>query len=270
MNSGNTRVNASPLYASDGDNNTIIGSNSGSTYINHEGNNILFGAEVSGVANEMGVIRIGNMSGSSIQTTCYIAGIAGNSVSNQQVVTIDTSNGQMGSVNLSFLTGLYSSITSPTSTITTTETIIVGGSSAPVIAAGSLKAGDSYLIRLQGSCSSLLGGTSTFKLRMGTAGSVSDGVIWSAPITAATLGTTVNFVAEIVITIKTVGASATLGGYMSIINTGLVGLIPTASAVVVGTPSTFSSNTNNYLSATFVTSVGSLSAAFTIATIEKL
>ncbi|HXB13417.1 MAG TPA: hypothetical protein VNZ45_15625, partial [Bacteroidia bacterium] len=65
-------------------NNTIIGAQSGLNYTSSESNNINIGVAVPGVTGESNVTRIG----SDTQATCFITGITGNTVSNQQFVTI--------------------------------------------------------------------------------------------------------------------------------------------------------------------------------------
>ncbi|HVW99249.1 MAG TPA: hypothetical protein VHA52_02245 [Candidatus Babeliaceae bacterium] len=72
--------------------NIAIGVGSGTNYTSSESNNILINN--TGIIGDSGVIRIGNGN----QTSAYIAGVSGVSVSNQNFVTIDTSTGQLGSV----------------------------------------------------------------------------------------------------------------------------------------------------------------------------
>ena len=77
-----------------GGNNTVVGCTSGSAYTSSEGNNLILGYNIAGTAAESNVIRIGNSS----NTSCYITGIEGVSVSNLNVVTVNTSTSQLGSV----------------------------------------------------------------------------------------------------------------------------------------------------------------------------
>lgn len=83
-----------------GQDNTIIGrvggSAAGSNYTSSESSNILLNNV--GVTGESHIIRIGTQ-GSSLgqQNACFIAGIEGVSVSNKNIVTINTSTGQLGS-----------------------------------------------------------------------------------------------------------------------------------------------------------------------------
>ena len=75
-----------------GGGNILIGSGSGSSYTGGESSNILL--DNTGTLSESFAIRIGT---GGRQTSCYIAGIEGVSVSNKNYVTINTSSGQLGS-----------------------------------------------------------------------------------------------------------------------------------------------------------------------------
>jgi len=80
-----------------GGNNIVISDvNGASSYTTTESSNIIIGSI--GVIGDNNTIRIGTQgSSTSEQDTCYIAGIAGVSVSNLNLVTINTSTGQLGS-----------------------------------------------------------------------------------------------------------------------------------------------------------------------------
>jgi hypothetical protein len=75
--------------------NVGFGNAVGSAYSGAESSNILISN--AGVNAESNVIRIGTQgTGNSQQNACYIAGIAGVTTANTQVVTINTSTGQLG------------------------------------------------------------------------------------------------------------------------------------------------------------------------------
>lgn len=74
-----------------GNNNTSLGVNAGNAYNSSETGNILIGYNVQGTAGENDTTRIGLL-----QTKCFIAGINGNTVSNAEYVTIDSTTGQLG------------------------------------------------------------------------------------------------------------------------------------------------------------------------------
>lgn len=80
-------------------NNIIIGYNAGIAYDASESSNIIIGNE--GITSESNVIRIGftgSLTGE--QNKCFIAGITGVTTSNSQMVTIDSTTGQLGVATL--------------------------------------------------------------------------------------------------------------------------------------------------------------------------
>ena len=80
-----------------GDNNTVIGFQAGSVYDGAQSNNILIANP--GNLLDADTIRVGET-----QTSAYIAGVAGVTTSNGEVVTIDTTTGQLGSRPDAFIT----------------------------------------------------------------------------------------------------------------------------------------------------------------------
>ena len=105
-----------------GNNNTCVGSILGGNYTSSESNNIIIGYNIGGTAGESNVIRIGNSS----NNACYIQGIEGVSVSNLNVVTINTSTGQLGSQAAS--SGTVTSVSG-----TTNQVSVASGTTTPVI-----------------------------------------------------------------------------------------------------------------------------------------
>lgn len=89
--------NAALANVSTGIFNVAIGASSATSYIGAESSNITISA--AGTAAESNVIRIGTQgTGNGQQNTCFVAGIVGVTVSNTQLVTINSSTGQMGVV----------------------------------------------------------------------------------------------------------------------------------------------------------------------------
>lgn len=82
-----------------GTDNCFFGRAAGSAYTGAESNNILVGSNVNGTVGESNVCRIGSGTGTGTGqlNTVYFSGIAGNTVSNLQFVTIDTTTGELGS-----------------------------------------------------------------------------------------------------------------------------------------------------------------------------
>lgn len=99
-----------------GTDNIGIGYQAGANYTTSESGNIIIG-RAHGTAAESNKTRIGyNSANASIQTGCFIDGIAGVSVSNTAYVTINTSTGEMGSAaipatGVTSLTGTANQIT---------------------------------------------------------------------------------------------------------------------------------------------------------------
>ena len=92
---------SSLLFLQTGDNNTCLGYNSGSAYITNESSNIIIGSNTVGTIGDNNVIRIGTQGGASgQQNRCFIAGIVGVTTSNSQLVTIDSTTGQLGVTDL--------------------------------------------------------------------------------------------------------------------------------------------------------------------------
>ena len=77
-----------------GSSNILIGATAGGSFTTNESNNIIIGN--SGVIGDSLTTKIG-----STQTSCYMAGIANVATTNSQLVTINTSTGQLGSVPMS-------------------------------------------------------------------------------------------------------------------------------------------------------------------------
>ncbi len=96
----NTAIgSAAGLALLSGTNNIFIGYLAGSAYSSSESSNISIGSL--GVVAESNTIRIGEQgSGLSQQNKIYIAGIAGVTTSNTNIVTLDTTTGQLGAVNI--------------------------------------------------------------------------------------------------------------------------------------------------------------------------
>lgn len=91
----NTALGYTSLENCHGSYNTAVGNNSGHNYTSTEASNVLLAN--AGVIAESNVMRLGTQgSGVGQVNTAYAAGIVGNTVSNAQLVTIDSSTGQLG------------------------------------------------------------------------------------------------------------------------------------------------------------------------------
>lgn len=79
--------------------NIILGFTAGQSYTSSESSNILINNL--GVVGESNTTRIGTQGSSAAQqNACFVAGIVGNTVSNAELVTVNSSTGQLGVANL--------------------------------------------------------------------------------------------------------------------------------------------------------------------------
>lgn len=164
---------------STGTNNISIGQSAGGGYTTSDSSNICIGNN--GTTPESNTIRIGTQGSSTgQQNTCYIAGIAGVSVSNLNVATINTSTGQMGSTaTLALANGGTNA-----SLVASNGGIFYSTATAGAILAGTATAGQ--IIR-SGASGAPSWSTATYPATAGTSGNVltSDGTNWTSAAPAA-------------------------------------------------------------------------------------
>ena len=186
-----------------------------------------------------------------LQTSRNINGVAFNGTANI-AVTGSTENADI-------VTG--------SSGINTTETVIV---KTAALAANRLAAGTTIRITWMGTCTSTAANVSTFAVRIGTAGTTSDGLMQSAATAvAATSGTAIPFKAVLEITIRTAGSSATSHGFLTLIQTGVTGIAAQTTQVILPTFTNFNSTTaSNIISATYKSAASTTTCTFQDAIIE--
>lgn len=147
--------------------------------------------------------------------------------------------------------------------INTTETIIVGGLNSFRVKANQLKVGSVIQATLQGTCTSTVANASTWRIRIGTAGTTSDGAVFTAANSvAAASGTNIPFVATLVMTVRTLGAAATLSGYLTLQNTGVTGISAVTLQTVAATVAAFNSTVDNWMSFTYVAAAATTTSTF--------
>ena len=128
-----------------GSSNIGIGSAAGAAYLSSESNNILVGHP--GIVADANIIRIGLQgSGASQQNKCFIAGITGVTTSNSQMVTVNTTTGQLGAATISggtvtsvsvvsangFAGTVATATTTPAITLSTTITGVLSGNGTAI------------------------------------------------------------------------------------------------------------------------------------------
>jgi len=156
--------------------------------------------------------------------------------------------------------------TSASSAINTTETILV---SSPVLSAGRFMTSTFIKIAFTGTNTSSVAGTSTFRVRIGTAGTTADTLVFTATTAnSAASGTAVAFSGEIIMTIRTIGASATAYGTLKLWNAGSTGISTVLTQVINGTMTTFDSTTANFVSLSYLTSATTTTSTFQQSIVE--
>lgn len=128
--SNNTAVGYHAGNQSDtGSNNIFIGYLAGQNLANADSNSIIIGSD--GVVGDDNTIRIGTQgAGAGQQNLCFIAGITGVTTSNSNMVTIDTTTGQLGAATIS--SGGINTINGDVGSVTGSTVTFTGGTSGAV------------------------------------------------------------------------------------------------------------------------------------------
>lgn len=156
------------------------------------------------------------------------------------------------------------SLSAATGAINTTETVITKSGTA--VNASRLIVGSVIRIAVSGTCTATVANTSTFRVRIGTAGTTADGVIATFVTGAsAASGTTIPFRCEIILTVRAIGASATIAGDMTLLNSGTTGIATVGTQVILPTTASFNSTT----AAQFVTVTYQSAATTTTSTLNQ-
>lgn len=159
-------------------------------------------------------------------------------------------------------------IVADTGAINTTETVIVKSATMP---ANRLVAGTVISIPFAGTNTSSAANTSTFTLRMGTAGTTADTAIFTAVMAvSATTGTNVSFTGEVFCTVRTAGASGTGFCRVLLVNPNATSVATASTGIsviplqsVLPTMSTFNTTTaNNIISLTYKSAATTTTSIF--------
>ncbi len=157
---------------------------------------------------------------------------------------------------------------STSSGLNTVETYI---SAAFPIPANTLTAGMAFRIKAFGTCTSSVAKTSTFTVRLGTAGTTADTSVLAATATSSGSGTSIPFMVEAIVTIRSIGSGGTAVASVALVNTGITGVSTTAT-VVVGAGTTAAVNTTlaNFLGISYLSSGSTTTCTFNQVTVEQL
>jgi hypothetical protein len=118
------------------------------------------------------------------------------------------------------------SLIAATAGINTTETVV----DSIVLPVNALKVGSTIRIKASGVCTSTVANASNFRFRIG-ATTLTGAIASVVTPTAAASGTNIPFSVELLVTVRTIGASGTAIGSGTLLNNGVTGV--SAAAVVV-------------------------------------
>jgi len=237
--------------------------------------------------NGLSVVNCGlGQSGTAGNTQRYAVNVAAGTSANIQLIGNQCApNGTVGThgyINLGALTGgnivvqanapqslsgTGSATVAASAGINTTETVI---SAALRFAASALRPGTAVRVRIAGSCTiTTAAAVPTFRLRMGTAGTTSDGAIMTFALpTSGGVGTSV-FDVEILLVCRTAGASGTFAGSLRAQQaSATLGLLSTIAAAMAGTAAAGNTTNVNYLTATYQGASANVTCTFQIVTVE--
>ena len=152
--------------------------------------------------------------------------------------------------------------------INTGDTIVSISISIPK---NTLVAGSTYEITLFGTCTSSNADTSTFTGRIGTLNTVADAALFTKTLTSAGSGTDIPFCLKIRVTVRTIGATATIYGHTELMNEGTTGIYTAVTEVgALTSVSTHDSTANNYLNISYVTDAVTTTTTFQNVIIQKI
>jgi hypothetical protein len=168
------------------------------------------------------------------------------------------------------LNPIDSGILATTANVTVTAaatTTIAGGATTPV-PLNSLQAGSTFKVTIIGSFTGTATATA-FRVHLGTAGTNSDAIIFTASVTGA-IGTAQAWI-EIIFTIRTTGASGTLQGTMVVHQNSATGVANAALSVVAGTTTTAPNTTvNNFMTISVLSAASGSSGTVQNVVVERL
>lgn len=255
-------INAGPLNISFTDC-TVSGNGTALT-------NSFDGINIAANASNISILNCGlGQQGTAGSTQRFAVNIAAGTSANVQILSNqcapNASVGTHGYINSGVLTGggnlidgnnpqtsvsMCAATVAASGGINTTETVI---SPALRFAANGLRAQSTILFKVAGSCTiTTAAAVPTFRVRLGTAGTTADGVIMTFTLpTSGGVGTSA-FVLEATITCRTIGASGTFQGDISVAQaSATLGLLATNCTAVAGTAATGSTQAINFITLTF-------------------
>jgi hypothetical protein len=154
--------------------------------------------------------------------------------------------------------GGIASLTSTSSGINSAETVVLNVQ----VPANFFQSGTTIRINGYGSCTSSVANASNFRCRIGTAGTTSDTQIVTVSPTAATSGTSVPFMFELLVTSRGTGSSTTFEGSGCVVNLGITGVSSTTNTVATNSSGTVNTTVANYIDFTYVAAASTTTCTF--------
>lgn len=162
---------------------------------------------------------------------------------------------------------LATAIVSGSAGLNTTETNVVSAT----IPANVFRAGSVIRIRVHGTCTSTVANASNFRARVGTnGGATADNIAVTVTPTAAGSGTTIPFVVEITVTVRTAGAGGTMYGEGTLLNNGVTGVSAAAVVAATGSSQALDTTVANFVHLSYVAAAVTTTCTFQTASIEVL
>jgi len=157
--------------------------------------------------------------------------------------------------------GVMDAMVAATGALNTTLTLLFGGAAKAPLPANSVRVKDQFRIKVWGTNTSTVAGITTLTIRIGTAGTTADAAVMTIalPISAAA-GTAIPWSVDAIMSIRTIGAAATVHGTAIMVNqsvtsnaTASTGISVFADQIIIPTFATFNSTVANYIEVCHVT-----------------
>ena len=135
---------------------------------------------------------------------------------------------------------------------------------------GTLNVGSLIRVTINGTCTSTNADVSTFTMRAGILGTTADASIATWVVTSSGSGTAIPFTVVINVTVRTLGASGTGYGTMSVQNTGVTGIAAVTNTVVASASAitALPTTTATFLDFSYVSAATTTTCTFQAATLE--
>lgn len=159
----------------------------------------------------------------------------------------------------------------PQKSLTTTQSVTNSEVYLPVTGFGcSLEQGSTYRVKINGTCTSSVSGSTTFRLKIGTSNTTADSTFLTFTTTTAASGTSIPFCLDMELTVRASGSSGQVATSGVLHNNGTTGISTSAVVVNSGSISTVDTTAGNYLGVSAQSSSASISMSIRQMTIQRV